>query len=597
MIAPTHAVSVQWRKQIAVTEKIPPKLYSELFHLISLEDDALKMNSDVTINVLHSEVDGVRLQVPEQVNILSVTGEGVGDWQETEQQGERVLIVPFTYGKKGAVHLNIRSEKTFSEENTVLFSGLRVLESVRENGFIGVELNTSAEVNLENAEGVEKIPVQKLPQHLASKSAKPLILGFKYLKHPYSFVLQIEKHEKIAVPVATIQSANAVTLFTEDGKEVLRLVYQVRNSAKQFLEIKLPENADVWSVFVADNPVEASISRDGHLLVPLIRSRSVNNRLETFSIEVIFARVHDRFALLKWLPAELPAVDLLVSQIMWSVYLPNDYHYLYFQSTLEKEEMIRGLNVLRPSKRLYDEEAANEVYQMKEMESRAASKDEMKKVYKGKEAMSRFRNVPMEEDQVAVQMDAELGFSGRMDDLAQQVMPQAAVSGAGGRSTGVLPIQIKIPTSGQVYRFAKTIVNPEDPLTMQVLYARSGLLLFFRWILILLILLIIWLLRKFVWRLLKSIAAGLSAVIGYVRQHWAVVRVAWNARITPFVLAGLTILFFGVFRWLAYLMLFLLWINGVAKILQHFQARREKKLERKPARKPADKMGGKNVKE
>jgi hypothetical protein len=50
-------ISVRWRKKVALTEKLPPKLYAVVNHLISIEDDALKINSNINYNILHSEVD------------------------------------------------------------------------------------------------------------------------------------------------------------------------------------------------------------------------------------------------------------------------------------------------------------------------------------------------------------------------------------------------------------------------------------------------------------------------------------------------------------------------------------------------------------
>ncbi|NIM98565.1 MAG: hypothetical protein GTO24_10935, partial [candidate division Zixibacteria bacterium] len=362
VISPGRAISVRWRKKVAVTEKIPPKLYSEVYNLISIEDDALKISTDINYTILHSEVDGVRLSIPDNMNILTVTGEGVGEWQEVAEQGQRLIIIPFTYGKKGAVPVRVTAETPLSETGLAnVFSGMQVLETVRETGYIGIILNTSAEVIVAESQGLEKIAPQKLPAQLINRSAKPLIMGFKYLKHPYGLVLDIKKHEKIAVPAATVNSANIVTLFTEDGKVVHRLVYQIKNSAKQFLEIQLPERADVWSVLVDNEPVESSINARGKLLVPLIRSRSVNNRLDTFPVEVLFCMAKDRFSWLGSRASTLPAVDLLISQLIWSVYLPNDYSYLYFESTLEKEEIIRGLNVFRSAQRRYNERAMREV--------------------------------------------------------------------------------------------------------------------------------------------------------------------------------------------------------------------------------------------
>ena len=568
-----RTISVRWRKKVAITEKIPPKLYCEVNHLISIEDDAFKINSDINYNILHSEVDAVRITIPDNMNVLTVSGEGVGEWQESTQGEQRIILIPFTYGKKGKVTVRVTAETSLSETGLAnVFSGFRALETIRETGFIGFELNTSAEVIVAESEGLEKVAIQKLPQRLINKSVKPLILGFKYLKHPFSLALDIKKHEKIGVPVATINSASVVTLFTEDGKVVHRLVYQIRNSAKQFLEIQLPKNADVWSVFVDKQPVESSINGLGKLLVPLIRSHLVNNRLNTFPVEIIYCMVEDRFSFFGSQQSMLPAVDLLISQLIWSVYLPNDYSYHYFTSTLEKEDIIRGLNVFAGKQRQYDDSIMQEVNEAGDLRDG----DKMKRAYKGKDYKSRFKNVPMKEEQMSSQVAAELEFSGRLDGLAAQQEPRAAtISGTGG--TGILPIQIEVPTGGQVYRFARTIIKTEDPLNFSVFYTRLWINSLIKWIFIILIVLIIFLVRNKLtkpWRWCKE---KFKIFVEFWNKHLVTIQKYAQSTMTPFVLIGLVLVCF-TFSWgLAVLCLFLFWVSVVYQVLNHFKKKSKPK--------------------
>jgi hypothetical protein len=562
------AISVRWRKQVAAADKVPAKLYAEVHHLISIRDDALQTNTAIIYNILHSEVDAVRLVIPDNMNVLTVTGEGVGEWQETTQEDQRILLIPFTYGKKGAAAVTVTTETTFSESRLAnAFSGIRTLDTVRETGFIGIELATSAEVIVTENDGLEKVVVQKLPRPLINKSARPLIMAFKYLKHPYSLVFDIKQHEKIAVPVATINSASVVTLFTEDGKIVHRVVYQIRNSAKQFLEIQVPEKADVWSVFVGNQPVESSMNGKGKLLVPLIRSRSVDNRLDTFPVELIYCMVQDKFAPFGMQESTLPAVDLMISQLLWSVYLPNDYAYLYFESTLEKEEIIRGVNVFTNVRRRYDGN------KMKELRvGQDISADELKQAYKGDYYRSSFRNVALEEAQLSSQMDAELEFGGRLEGLADNA-PQSPISG--GVSTGVLPIQIKVPTSGQVYRFAKTIIRPEDPLTFSVAYTRMWVTSAAKWIAIGLVLLIGYWNRRRLLRIGRWTSAQLNEIAGWIKKREEAIKRYAQSVVTPFVLFGLFLLFWRVSGFLALFCFFLLWASLAYQVMRILKKRRQ----------------------
>ena len=70
-------------------------------------------------------------------------------------------------------------------------------------------------------------------------------------------------------------------------------------------------------------------------------------------------------------------------------------------------------------------------------------------------------------------------------------IPSSGISGA-----GLLPIQIEIPISGQIYRFARTIINPKDPLEFSVLYLRAWTISLIKWLIFIFAILIIYLNRR-----------------------------------------------------------------------------------------------------
>ncbi|MBU4486332.1 MAG: hypothetical protein KKD38_05335, partial [Candidatus Delongbacteria bacterium] len=411
VIAESSNINVKWRKKFEIIEKLPAKVYADLNHLISIEDNALKTTTTINYNILHTEIEGVSVTIDDNVNILNIYGSGIGEWQEIIKDKSRIIMIPFTYGKKGGASVSIVTEVPLSAEGLeTAFNGIKTLNTIRETGNIGIELNTSAEVIVTENKGLERIATQTLPVELINRSAKPLIEGFKYSKHPYQLMLNIKKHKKIGVPMAAVYSANVVTLFTEDGKIVHNLEYNIKNSSKQFLEIKLPQNAEVFSVFVNNNPVESSLNDDGKLLVPLIRSNSLNSSTDTFPVEVIYATSNDNFSFYGAKESALQSVDIFTSQIMWSVYLPNDYKYLYFDSSLEKEELIRGINIFG-DERVYDEE--------NEAEYDAYDKKDVGRTRDVRKAqLSEFRNAQVEETDQMIQMSKEKSFGSKMEDLA-----------------------------------------------------------------------------------------------------------------------------------------------------------------------------------
>ena len=482
LLLPCSEVSVSWRKQIPEQAKGPAKIYADTINHVIIEDDALRVNSIIRLSVLQNTISGLTLKVPEGYSILNVIGSGLGDWQEDEKDDMRILEVPFDYEQKGNFTVTIVSERILSESNiTVGFNGFKVISAIRETGFIGIELKSTSEVTLAASEGIDRLDVSELPGELVNRSQKPLLYGFKYLHHPYNLVLAIEKHEELPIISTVIDSASGVTLFTEDGKVVHRIIYKVRNTSKQFLELTMPKDAVIWSVFVANEPAKPRLN-ESKVLIPLNRSRQGASGLVAFDVELIFYEKDVRFGRYGVKRSAFPVPNVIVSQMLWSVYLPLGYDYLLFSGTVEKEKGISGLRAVLSGDR--------KIYRMEKPgvpTSSSVDKITAKKEQQIDELRQQFsKNIGLDDSQMAAQVENEARFSARVEELQQ-----GKVQAAG----GVLPIRINVPTTGHLYRFAKTIVSNE-PLTLSVTYSAHWLTVLTKALVLLLLVVGLYLLRK-----------------------------------------------------------------------------------------------------
>ena len=257
VLSPTENVHVAWSRIIPEAEKGPPKIYADLWQLLSIEDDALRVHATASINVLQNTITGITLRVPDKYQILDVMGQVVGDWKEKEVKGQKTVEVSLKTPRQGKFDFVIRAERIF-EDGTVVadFKGFAVPSSIREKGFVAVEMKGSAEAKVTEAVGLDRASFSELPPQLVSHSVKPLIFAYKYLRHPYRMVLDISKHKELPVISTVVDSASGITLFTEDGKLVHRLTYTVRNTWKQFMEVTLPKDAELWGTYVDGKSVK-----------------------------------------------------------------------------------------------------------------------------------------------------------------------------------------------------------------------------------------------------------------------------------------------------------------------------------------------------
>lgn len=486
-----ESVMVRWNPVTPEKEKGPAKVYADVYSLLTIEEDALRVRTMMELDVLQNTVNTLNIKVPQGFNVLEVQGESIGDWKVAEDGG--VLVVPLQYAHKGKFNLTIISELVLKDKNSVAaFDGFQVLKAVREKGFVGVELKTSAEAKALDIKGLDRVDVQELPQALLNLANRPLIFGFKYLRQPYSVSLDIQRHEEVAVISTVIDEANGVTLVLEDGKRVHHMTYTVRNSWKQFLELSLPEGAQVWSASVEGQRVQPSKNANGKVLIPLNRSKAINGNLNSFEVELMYYQGTPDLSLVGKESIQFPIPDVVVSQMLWSVYLPINYDYLYFGGSVDKESDAEGLRPLATvltgqQKVLRDLSSSSSIgglYQQGQSETSELKQQRMANLKNTEVWNSRGRfseKQGVDDAAYARQVDKELSFFSKVQEQAVQ---QAGTAGTP-TDPGVSPIRVKVPNTGKVFRFNKRIVVDQTPLNLMVVYVNHGMVQFLMFALLL----------------------------------------------------------------------------------------------------------------
>lgn len=435
----TPMVTVRWSPALP-KEDIPqvimePKMFVDTTTLVSIGDGVARCSTDLHYSILQSEVSTLRISFPEDVGILNVAGDQIRDWKVKTDQGLQTLDIYLNYGVKGEYSLNVSYEKNIGQGSvTADLPVINVVGVERQRGFAGIEALTNIELAFNKLSGASTVDVKELPQNLWSRAKNPLLLAFKYLDAPYQTVIDVTKHEEVAVLVAAIDSANYVTLFTEEGKVLTKAIYQMRNNVKQFVRLTLPEEADLWSCFVSGKPVKPAKDKDGRILIPLEKSQVMGEALNQFPVEIVYLTIDSKLRRMSRLKMNLPKLDIPQNELFWSVYLPDKYHYYKFDGDV------------KPLKRTFHPITAGfdrgQGLEYKKEMSPARYKD------------SKIRNNQLYSQTVV--SDEEVGmFEGV----------------AGARAQGVLPIKIDVPERGRMFRFSKLLITDESPW-MSVSYVR-----------------------------------------------------------------------------------------------------------------------------
>jgi hypothetical protein len=550
VLSTTSNVALRLHRTIVKEKKkVPAKIYSEVMNLLSVEDNALRVTSTFKLNVLQNSISSVQVYVPRGYSVLYVRGENyqeIRDWNEEEVEGKKVLNVPFGGEKEGTVAFTVVAEKILTEESgEIEFNGFQVVKSVRETGFLGIEKKSAAEAEIIKNEDIDILDIQELPMELVNMSTRPLILGLRYLRHPFLLTLKVTKHEELPMVNTVIDNASVVSVLLAEGKVINRVIYTIRNTGKQFLELSLPLEAEIWSLYVDGKREIPSKNKEGKFMIPLVRSRALGENISSFDVEVLYYYKNNSLPLFGSKKLLFPKADVVISKMLWSCYLPLEYHYLHFGGNVEKEDLATGLRPLLSDGRVFTYTKVRGYEQALENWETSEQIEDQKIQRTQRMLKSNFRlSAANQQADIMNQVRQEIGFAENIKRERERGVTDVAL------------FKIEVPTSGKLYRFAKTVIEDEQ---LYLDFQYTG-----KWIYSLLELLIIIIILYVIYRLrfkIKDSFFKLKSRVDSQKEFWMKLKTPDGVRFL-LILAAFVFFFISKFLFVVFVLVFLLvWLK------------------------------------
>jgi hypothetical protein len=141
---------------------------------------------------------------------------------------------------------------------------------------------------------------------------------------------------------ATISLCDLTTVIHADGQYRARAAYSIRNFTLQFLELELPPDSEIWSVYVSGQPVHpAKIRRQGRSVTLLPLEKTSVGDFSSKVVVIYSGRLGE--PLCRWTQVRPPAPQILsnvpVSRTLWPVLLPREYRVSLVKGESNLEEV------------------------------------------------------------------------------------------------------------------------------------------------------------------------------------------------------------------------------------------------------------------
>jgi hypothetical protein len=378
----------------------------------------------------------------------------------TAADKSRTLTVTLAEPARDGYTLEVAYEQRFDEkQGTPTVALLRHPDLAADGGFVGLEVRGGGYelVPAVTGTGAQRVDVRELPEGLWSSAQSPLLFGYRYdTPKDVKIALGLTRHADVDVLVAMSDVSEAATTVTADGKIITKVMYVTRNNLKQFMTLKLPEGAQLWSAFVDDRPVTPVKGAKGEILIALKKSDTVDADdeqsyraqrekrraepdmerqqhlqqvrekramqdepadLKPYDVEIVYVQPAVKLEDKGQLKLALPQSDVPVGKLGWAVFLPSDLRVVDSQGNMN--------------------EVGAFSLGFRHFAEAAWAKQEALAVAKAQQALAQAQDAMAEAEKAA---------------MAQKA-----------KAEGVLPVRVEIPISGGISRFEKLLMVDEAP--------------------------------------------------------------------------------------------------------------------------------------
>ena len=226
------------KAKLKVTE-VAPELRAESWQLVSLGEDRLVVATDLVVTITRSGVFRLALDVPEDLEIESATGEGLSHWTEGKIDGKRVVTFHLsgkTMGRR-EFSLTLTGQPTGAQEKWMV-PRLSLRDASRETGVLTVVPERGLQVRAVERKYVLQLDPHELadgPKESARAAARPGALPYRLLQSDWALGLSISRLE----PWVTARVFHDATIREGQLLSRVHIGYRIENAAVKSQRVRI----------------------------------------------------------------------------------------------------------------------------------------------------------------------------------------------------------------------------------------------------------------------------------------------------------------------------------------------------------------------
>ncbi|HUU04104.1 MAG TPA: hypothetical protein VM425_21885 [Myxococcota bacterium] len=349
-LSPTARIHLVGFHELAGAGSLKAKVYAESLNLLSIDEGVLDLFSVVRYTILYAGAKEFDILVPKGYAVVAADGMGAFRYTLAETEHGTVIRGETAFPIRNNYEISIRLHRETpreGEEFAVPFP--RCMKVEREIGYLGIEVpgKLKLEEGRQKAD-ITSIDVRQLPEEMVRSAVSPILRAYRYHSAGSRLELATTQLPEKEPATGSIDRIRAFTTVTGGGQVMTDMRITLRNRLRHSLSLSFPEGIELRSAMLDGQPVKPSRNEQGRYLLPLKRSGGIE-RLLPFTISIVMHGRISSLGLFGCADLFLPAVDLPVSSLAWSVYLPARNIYTRIEGDIEPQMYAGRGSWYRPS--------------------------------------------------------------------------------------------------------------------------------------------------------------------------------------------------------------------------------------------------------
>lgn len=322
---------------ILKTEVMEPGIRADVLHRVDLSEGMVQGSAHLRYRIEGAGAKRFLVQAPQPGIPLTVQGRTIARVQEIDP--EQGLWQVELHNKVYQVY---NLEVSYIEQHDptaeqVLIRPIRAANAQSQKGYLVVTTGSRLQVQpADVSPGLNPEDARSVPREFGAGDLSDAVLCYRATRPDVTLGLSVVRHNSAEVLPARVEHVRLTSVVSEDRYMATRAELQLRVGDLRTLATRLPDAAELWSVFVSGKAVTPLVE-DGELLIPLDPASAG----EASRVEVIYG---SRLSSGHWTGRSLidgPRFNLPLADIEWSLFLPPRFRCFGYEGTLQPRDPTR----------------------------------------------------------------------------------------------------------------------------------------------------------------------------------------------------------------------------------------------------------------